>query len=366
MTRMWKFLIALLALAMVASACGDDDDGGEAADSTATEESGDDAAEETGDDAAEEARDDSAEAPEEGAVPEGWPEKLVFTLTPSAEAGGLIETATPLAEMLAERLGVDVEPLVPTDYAGVIVALESGQAQIAGGLGPRQMVQAEEQAGATLILQSERFGSLLYVTQWFTNDPDTYCDDAPVADEDGFLFCNGVLDAESAADGPIGADQLTKLEGQTVSFVDQGSTSGYAIPALQLAQAGIDPLDGVDGLFAGGHDNSVQAVYDGDAAVGVSFNDARGTIAEANPDVGERVVVFGWSGPIPNDGFAVAGDLPSDLVEAITAAFVDIASTEDGNALLSELYSIDDLVPVTSSDYDVIRELEVQLGDLLE
>ena len=303
---------------------------------------------------------------EEPMVPDGWPESLVFTLTPSQETGGLIETATPLAEMLAERLGVEVEPLVPTDYAGVIVALESGQAQIAGGLGPRQMVQAEEQAGATLILQSERFGSLLYVTQWFTNDPDTYCDDAPVADDEGFLFCNGVLDAESAADGPIGADQLTKLEGQTVSFVDQGSTSGYAIPALQLAQAGIDPLDGVDGLFAGGHDNSVQAVYDGDAAVGVSFNDARGTIADANPDVGERVVVFGWSGPIPNDGFAVAGDLPADLVEAITAAFVDIASTEDGNALLSELYNIDDLVPVTSSDYDVIRELEVQLGDLLE
>ncbi len=117
----------------------------------------------------------------------------MFTLTPSQEAGGLIDTAQPLADALAERLGVEVTPQLPTDYAGVIIALDSGQAQIAGGLGPVQMVQAEDEAGADLILQSERFGSYEYVTQWFTNDPDTYCGDEPVADpETGFLFCNGV------------------------------------------------------------------------------------------------------------------------------------------------------------------------------
>ncbi len=356
-----------LALAAVASlafaACGSD-----------AEDAVEDAVEEVADEA-EEAVEETEEAMEEDSMEEDsmeegehsdWPDSIVFTLTPSQETGGLIETAQPLADMLAAELGIDVEALVPTDYAGVIVALESGQAQVAGGLGPRQMVQAEEQAGAELILQSERFGSLLYVTQWFTNDPDTFCDDTPVADDEGYLFCNGVLDAEDASDGPIGADKLALLEGETVSFVDQGSTSGYAIPALQLVEAGIDPIDGVDGLFAGGHDGSVQAVYDGDAAVGVSFNDARSNIVETSPDVGEKVVVFGWSGPIPNDGFAVAGDLPDSLVEAITAAFTDIASTEDGATLLNELYSIDGLVPVDSADFDVIRDLEVELGDVLE
>ncbi len=343
-------LIALAAAsALVFAACGSDDDDAEETPAEAP-------AEEPADAPAEEPADERAD----------WPDKIVFTLTPSQETGGLIETAQPLADLLAAELDVEVEALVPTDYAGVIVALEAGQAQIAGGLGPRQMVQAEEQAGAELILQAERFGSLLYVTQWMTNDPDTFCDDAPVADEDGNLFCNGVLDASGPEAGPIGDDKLTLLEGQTVSFVDQGSTSGYAIPALQLSAAGIDPIDGIDALFAGGHDGSVQAVYDGDAAVGVSFNDARGTIAETSTDVGERVVVFGWSGPIPNDGFAVAGDLPGSLTTAITDAFVSIAATEDGLTLLQELYEIDNLVPVTSSDYDVIRDLETELGDILE
>jgi phosphonate transport system substrate-binding protein len=336
---------------LIAAACGSDDSGSDDTSSADTAVPADSEA--------------SSDSGDEMAVPEGWPDTLVFTLTPSQETGGLIETAQPLADLLSEQLGVTVEALVPTDYAGVIVALESGQAQIAGGLGPRQMVQAEDQADAELILQAERFGSLLYVTQWYTNDPDTYCADEPVADEDGFLFCNGVLDATGPEDGPIGADELSKLEGQTIAFVDQGSTSGYAIPALQLSEAGVDPIDGIDALFAGGHDTAVQAVYDGDATVGVSFNDARGQLVEAVPDVGEKVVVFGWSGPIPNDGFAVAGDLPDDLVAAITAAFIEIAGTEEGAALLQELYEIDGLVPVESSDFDVIRNLEEQLGDVL-
>jgi len=267
-----RHLIALGAAgALALAACGSDDDSSSDTDTNETPVDTEAAADDTGAPVDTEAMEEETT----GEVPEDWPEEIVFTLTPSQETGGLIETAQPLADMLSDELGIGVEALVPTDYAGVIVALESGQAQVAGGLGPRQMVQAEEQAGADLILQAERFGSLLYVTQWLTNDPDTYCDDEPVADDEGFLFCNGVLEADGDASlGPIGQDQLAKLEGQTISFVDQGSTSGYAIPALQLSEAGVDPIDGIDALFAGGHDTSVQAVYDGDAVVGQRAQDA--------------------------------------------------------------------------------------------
>ncbi|HUF99672.1 MAG TPA: phosphate/phosphite/phosphonate ABC transporter substrate-binding protein [Ilumatobacter sp.] len=358
-----RSMVALFAAgALVLAACGDDEDSTPvtepASEDTSTTEAMDTATTEAMDTA-------TTGAMEDGMVPEGWPEKLVFTLTPSQEAGGLIETAQPLADMLSEALGIPVEALVPSDYAGVIVALQSGQAQVAGGLGPAQMVQAEDTAGADLILQAVRFGNSQYVTQWFTNNPDEYCADEPVADEDGYLFCNGVLDAEGPADGPIGADQLPKVAGKTVAFVDQGSTSGYLVPSLGLLEAGVDPVDDITSQFAGGHDSAVQAVYDGDAEVGVSFNDARIGLSETVPDVGEVVVVFGWSSPIPNDGFAVAGDLPDDLKLAIQEAFVSIAATEEGTTVLAELYEIDGLVPVPEGSYDIIRELEIELADLL-
>lgn len=345
---------ALAAGALVLVACGGDDD-------------------DTADAPAEEVPEESSDDASEADVPEGWPDSLVFTLTPSQETGGLIATAEPLAVLLEERLGVDVEPLVPSDYAGVIVALQSGRAQIAGGLGPSQMVQAEDQAGADLILQAVRFGSSQYVTQWFTNDPDTFC--APdtlvevVDEEDGSIltFCNGVDQAQDATDGPIGTEFIPQVAGKTVSFVDQGSTSGYLIPALGLLQGGVDPLDDITSIEAGGHPAAVQAVYDGDADVGVSFNDARSGMLDTVPDVGEKVVVWGWSAPIPNDGFAVAGDLPEDLKQAITDAFLDIAATEEGAALLADedLYEIDGLVPVPEGSYDIIRDLETELADLL-
>ena len=382
-----SLIAAFAASALVLAACGGDDDTADdiadVADSIADEaedvantvadeaedvaDSVADESDEMSDDMSDEMSDDMSE---EMTVPEGWPDSIVFTLTPSQETGGLIETAQPLADMLAERLGIGVEALVPSDYAGVIVALQSGQAQVAGGLGPAQMVQAADTAGADLILQAVRFGNNQYVTQWFTNNPDEFCTDAPVDvvdEEDGSImkFCNGVDTASGPSDGPIGTEFLPNIAGKTVSFVDQGSTSGYLIPSLGLIEAGVDPLDDIDSLFAGGHDLSVQAVYDGDAEVGVSFNDARGQLLETVPDVGEKVVVWGWSAPIPNDGFAVAGDLPQDLKDAITAAFIDIAATEEGATVLDELYEIDGLVPVPAGSYDIIRDLEIKLADLL-
>lgn len=343
--KITKWLAVFAAAALVASCGGDDED--------ASDQDG------SGDDTA---GADEGDAAEEGS---DWPDELVLTLTPSSEAQQLIEDAGPLAEMLEERLDIAIEPLVPTDYAGVIVALEAGQADIAGGLGPQQMVQAESQANAELILQSERFGSLTYVTQWFTNNPDKYCEDEPV-DVDGFLYCNGVDEASDPSEGPIAEDAIAQVEGAPMAFVDQGSASGHLVPSLQLFEAGIDPQNGVEGTFAGGHDNTVLAVYRGDAEVGVSYNDARQDVVDQAEDVGQEVVVFAWSPPIPNDGFAVAQDMPDDLREAVVDAFIDIASTEEGLEILNELYNIDDVVPVDSAAYDPIRTLVAELGDLLE
>lgn len=327
---MWTLL---LCLALVAAACGADDDA--TIDETGADD-GDVAAD--GDD---------------------WPDRVVVGLVPSREADVLVETAKPLADALSDALGVEVESFVPTDYTGLIEAMGAGQADI-GMFGPLALVRAEDRYGVEILLQSVRFGSLTYVTQWFTNDPDTFCDDEPVADEDGFLFCNGVLDAE---EGPIGDDVIPRVAGKTVAFVDAASASGYLIPSLQLIENGIDPQEDIDGIFAGGHDNAVISVYNGDADVGLSFNDARGNVVDELPDVGEQVVVFAWSREIPNDGAAVRSELPDDMKQAIADAFIDYASTDEGKEVLNAIYNIDDIVPADVSAFDVIRDAERELGD---
>ncbi|MCC5947482.1 MAG: PhnD/SsuA/transferrin family substrate-binding protein [Nitriliruptoraceae bacterium] len=361
--RKWAAFLA--ASTLLLAACGTDDDADEPeTDDTAEDTTDDDAADEPEDEG-----DDDGEAA--GDVPEDWPDELVLTLQPAENPEALFDDADALAALLADRLGIAVSATVPDDYQAVIVALQSGAADIGGGFGPVNIARAMDQAGAEPILQSERFGEFLYVSQWFTNDPDTFCGDEPVEEtyeDDGveytMLFCNGVNELETSEDGPIGLEFLENVGDVTISFVAEGSASGQVFPAFGLIQAGFD-LDELDTIIAGGHVESVLAVANGDAVVGVSYNDAREDLVEERDTIGEEVVVFAWSDPIPNDGFVIRGDLPQSLKDAVTEALLDIANDEADGEILLDLYNIDGFRPADPADFENARQVDNELGELL-
>jgi phosphonate transport system substrate-binding protein len=300
--------------------------------------------------------DETADATESQAAEA--PEELVIGFVPSREADALVETIQPVADAIEEALGIPVEGIVSTDYTALVTAMETGQAQI-GAFGPFSLLQARDRAGAEIILQSERFGSATYHTQFMTNNPDKYCEDEPVETEDGWLNCNGTAEADT---GPVGLDAVANIEeGTTVSFVEQASASGYIFPATILAAEGIDYETGIEPLFAGGHDTSVIAVCEGDAEVGVAFDDARGA-AETDCDVASNVVVFAYGPEIPNDGWAVAGDLPDEMKEQIKQALLDYASTEEGVATLESIYEITGLVEADQESFAIVEEAAAELG----
>jgi phosphonate transport system substrate-binding protein len=287
------------------------------------------------------------------------PESLTIGFVPSREADALVETIQPVADALEEALGIPVEGTVSTDYTALVTAMETGQAQI-GAFGPFSLLQARDRAGAEIILQSERFGSATYHTQFMTNNPDKYCDDEPVVDEEtGFQNCNGTADAD---EGPVALEKVAEIEeGTTFSFVEEASASGYIFPATILKQQGIDYQTGIDPIFAGGHDTSVIAVCEGDAEVGVAFDDAR-TAAETDCDVASNVVVFAYGPEIPNDGWAVSGDLPDDLKEQIKQALLDYAATEEGQATLEAIYEITGLVEADQEAFQIVEDAAAELG----
>lgn len=292
------------------------------------------------------------------------PERLVLGLVPSAEVDQLVTDATALGELLSAELGVPVEPFVSESYAALVVAMQSGQADI-GLFGPIALVQSVDQAGAVPILQSVRRGTSTYHTQWMTNDPERFCTtpvvSAPSAEGQVFNYCNGT---DSAETGPIGEEALRNIRpGEPISFVDEGSASGYYYPATQLQQvAGIDPLTGIDAQFAGGHPNSVLNVARGDFAVGVSFDDARSEVVEENPEVGTQVTVFAWSPEIPNDGVSVRGDLSPEFQQRIADAMTSVISTPEGAEVFDAVYNIEGLVPAQPAALDVARQVAANFG----
>ncbi|WP_156252512.1 phosphate/phosphite/phosphonate ABC transporter substrate-binding protein [Pseudactinotalea terrae] len=292
------------------------------------------------------------------------PEELILGLVPSQDQDQLVEDAEALGTLIGDELGIPVTTFVSTDYSALVAGMQTGQADI-GMFGPIALVQAADVAGATPILQSVRYGTSTYHTQWFTNDPDTYCLDevVTVADDDGvdMTYCNGTDTAET---GPVGEDALALITADTaISMVDAASASGYYYPATQLQEvAGLDPLS-LNAQFAGGHPNSVLNVARGDFPVGVSFDDARTEVVEENPEIGTQVTVFAFSEEIPNDGVAVRGDLSDDLKQRISDAMMAVIETEEGAAQFDAVYNIEGLVPADLDALEAARQVEANFGE---
>ncbi|MGH3350435.1 MAG: phosphate/phosphite/phosphonate ABC transporter substrate-binding protein [Nocardioides sp.] len=297
---------------------------------------------------------------EDGAAPAEDPEEIVLSLVPSGDVDSITESAKGLESFLSEKIGIPVRAEVTESYAAAIVAMKAEQAQVAM-LGPVGMVQAQDQARAVPVLQSVRFGSGTYHTQWFTNDPETYCaDEVKVVEE--FKYCNGT---DAAKTGPAGEEALAKLKpGTSIAFVDQGSASGYYYPATQWGRAsGGDPLVDLDAQFAGDHDAAVLAVARGDYPVGVSFDDAREEVAADEPKVASDVVVFAYSTEIPNDGIVVSSGISKDLRSKITDAFTAMAKDPKGLKTLEAVYEIEGLEPVDMAALKKAKAVEEKFGE---
>jgi phosphonate transport system substrate-binding protein len=365
-----KALWALVAaFALIVAACSPSD--GDAADTTEAA-----AAVTT------EAAPDTTEAPAATTTtedPNAWPDKLIFGFVPSQEVAELQDDVDTFAAVLSDALGIEVEGVVTTDYTGLGVAMGTGQADM-GAFGPAGFVLANRQYdNLELLAQSVRFGDSTYHGQWFTNDPEIcgeagvvegafYYDDAgnvvPVFPLDtpalqvGYAFGDDGLardedfSAPSACAEPI---DISVVVGKTIAFTTETSTSGFIFPSIELINAGITE-DQYTSIFAGGHDSAVQAVYDGQADIGLSFDDARRAIRETNPDVGEKVIVFNITSRIANDVIAVRSDLPEDLKEALFTAMTEFIDTEEGAEVMDQLYSWTDL---TRADATTEQSLEL-------
>jgi ABC-type phosphate/phosphonate transport system substrate-binding protein len=77
------------------------------------------------------------------------------------------------------------------------------------------------------------------------------------------------------------------------------------------------------------------------------------------------VIVFNITAPIANDVIAVDANLPDDLKDAIFNALIDFISTEEGEALMEEIYSWTDLTradAMTEASFVLIEQAIDELG----
>ncbi|HET6821532.1 MAG TPA: phosphate/phosphite/phosphonate ABC transporter substrate-binding protein, partial [Anaerolineales bacterium] len=180
----------------------------------------------------------TGEATEAPTTDIGTPEHPIKVLfVPSVEANQITTGGEVMAQALNEATGLTFEVVVPTSYAATVeemCASPSDTMAFIPGLG---YAIASQLCGVDVAFKAIRFGYPVYWTEYI------------VARDSEF-------------------QTLEDLEGATWGYGDQGSTSGYMVPAVELAAAGVTPGDQVQ---TGGHNQTVTAVYNGEVDVGTVF-----------------------------------------------------------------------------------------------
>jgi phosphonate transport system substrate-binding protein len=155
-------------------------------------------------------------------------------------------------DLVTERFGVPVELYPATDYAGVMQGLIAGQLETAGlgSSGYAGVYLQDADAVEPLVTNEQIDGSRGYYSVLLVR-----------------------------ADSPY--QSLDDLEGKTLAFADPNSTSGYLVPNFELAKNGYDPAEffGQTG-FAGGHEQGVVALLNGQYDAAVTFTSGVGEKSE--------------------------------------------------------------------------------------
>lgn len=255
------------------------------------------------------------------------PEKeqvLKMGFVPMKDGDTLIESVEPLTEMLSKELGIKVEGFTATNYVGVVEGLGSGQVDF-GFIPPFAYVLANSESNAKVILTAiNKSGEARYRSQFLVRK-----------------------DSEIKS--------FSDIKGKIVAFVDPSSTSGYLFPGAHLIKEGIDIEKDIEYVYSGGHDKSLQLLLNGDVDVATTFVDSRERYAKDFPTAMEETELLGYTDYIPNISVTLRGDMDPELQDKIKDALLKIQDSEEGKALLIELFNMYGFEEAEDADYDVIR-----------
>lgn len=271
--------------------------------------------------------------------------ELNVQFVPSSQADTIEAKAKPLEGLLSKQLGIPVHVTVSTDYNTVVEAMGSKKVDM-GFLPPDPYVQAHQQYGAKVILQSERYG----LTDNNTGDSTTK------------LVNYYRAEILVKKDSPI--KSVKDLKGKKIAVQDPTSDAGYMFPVVDLNKKGMNVVKNSDLVTVKGHDQGVISVLDGDTDAAFVFDDARNLVKKDNPDVFKDTRVLAYTAKIPNDTIALRKGISSKDTKTIQNAMVKISKTKDGKAIMNNVYSWAGVAKSKDSNFDIVRKYQSELQNV--
>ncbi len=262
------------------------------------------------------------------------PVKLFFT--PSVDAKVIEDNSKVFKAYLEKATPYKFQVAIPQSFVAVVEAFGTKRADVAA-MNTFGYIMAHEKYGTEARLTVIRHGASTYQAQFLTR-------------------------ANSAI------KKLEDFNGKKMAFVDPVSASGYLLPLKMLKDHQVNFKESV---FAGKHDSVVMMIYQGQVDGGATFyspphegeiQDARRLVKTQYPDVEKKIRVVALSEGIPNDPIIFRKDMPEEMKQKITDAFVAFVETPEGKAAFEKIYSVTAIKRATDADYDSVREILKTLG----
>lgn len=238
---------------------------------------------------------------------------------------------TPVFAHVARQLDADFELFATTDWAGMAVAMASGNLDVAW-MGPWGYIIANNQTGC------EAVATVKY-------------DDKPVYH--AIIIGRPGLKVARFPDD---------TRGLSMSFADVGSTSGWLIPSYYAKEAWkIDPKAFWKYTEGATHAANEIAVSNGQVDLATDFDRNRNAMIAAGrvkPDANQVV----WqSAPLPNDAIALPAGVARERAQQVQQVLVSLTADE-AKALLPNRYT--GFVAATHASYADIEKAGIAVGKI--
>jgi len=250
------------------------------------------------------------------------------------DPAGASAAAASFASLLSDETGLDVEAVIASCEAMVVEHLGAGNTDVAP-LSSVAYAYGHEMYGIEARLVNGQYG--------------------------GF-YNRGQIVVPAAR----GYTEIEDLRGTHFAAPSIGSRSGYMAPHMLISDTtGMTP-DTFFGevTFAGGHDRVIEAIYNGEADCGATYDDARDMVIGQYPDVYDVVTVLAHTENLPLDPWAFRADFNGMVAQTVANGIVAVGQTPEGGDALETIfgYRPSDIGSTQDGAYDFIRAIVAEFG----